>query len=138
MSILIVLVVWCSFGAVVGWLIGESRGDARTGALLGGLLGVIGWLIILLRPHNRRKCPACLSAVPDGATRCRHCGGTVAWQAPDSLYKDRSRWWAAARPVACPQCGDVTKVEPQMLNMGVVCAKCATGFVPEDAIKLRR
>lgn len=46
------LVVWSMAGAVVGALIGKSKGRAGAGFVLGLLLGWIGWIIIALMSRS--------------------------------------------------------------------------------------
>lgn len=71
------LLPWAIIGALVGLLVGATKSRAAAGALFGALLGPIGWLVVALGPHAGRKCQDCRGAVPDDATKCRHCGSTL-------------------------------------------------------------
>lgn len=61
------------FMGIIGWAIGKTKGRSSFGLVLGLLVGPIGWLIVMLLPAEGRKCPFCLSTVPEGAVICRHC-----------------------------------------------------------------
>ena len=74
---LIIILAWWVIGAVVGGLIGKGKGRTGAGAMWGLLFGPIGWLIILLVPDVRPKCPACGGAVVKGATKCMHCASEI-------------------------------------------------------------
>lgn len=97
------LIFWCVIGAVVGLMIGSSKGRAGEGFVLGLLLGVIGWVIIavmepstevraqrnaelaaMVHPKEgpmttdaRRACPWCAELILPEAKVCRFCGRDV-------------------------------------------------------------
>lgn len=73
------LFVWCAVGCIGGAIIGHfARGKPGDGAIWGLLLGPLGVLVFLAMSGDiREKCPACLSVVPDGARKCRHCGESI-------------------------------------------------------------
>jgi hypothetical protein len=55
---LIWVAFWCGIGALVGWVIGGSRGRATEGLWLGLFLGAIGWIIVYFMPPG----PAAVAA----------------------------------------------------------------------------
>jgi hypothetical protein len=59
--------------ALAGAVIGKFRGRAFVGGLVGLLLGPVGWLLILLGPDHRAKCPECRGVIDPRAKRCPHC-----------------------------------------------------------------
>lgn len=61
----------------IGALIGSSRARPASGYLLGLLAGPLGWILILLGPDERPKCPQCLGVIPFGAKKCMHCGSDI-------------------------------------------------------------
>jgi hypothetical protein len=70
------LICWL-LSAVVGALIGQSKGRPTAGAFWGLLLGPLGWLVVVSVPDERAKCPECLGFVPDGARKCQHCSSPL-------------------------------------------------------------
>ena len=48
---------------LVGYAIGERKGNVATGIILGLLLGPIGWLVTAMCFSNLRKCPFCSEEV---------------------------------------------------------------------------
>ena len=70
-----ILTVLCM--GIIGAAIGSTKQNAGMGLILGMFLGPIGWLIVLLLPGHGRKCPECLGEVPQGASRCKHCGSKL-------------------------------------------------------------
>ena len=44
---------------LVGYAIGERKGNVATGIILGLLLGPVGWLVTAMCFSNLRKCPFC-------------------------------------------------------------------------------
>lgn len=66
------------FSAVIGYLIGATKGDGATGAVWGGVLGPIGWLLVACSGDQRPKCPLCEGRLPSSkVARCKHCGGEL-------------------------------------------------------------
>lgn len=68
--------IWLILGPLIGAAIGQKKGRTGAGFLFGFLLGPIGWLIVAVGPDMSpgRFCPACKGKVPEGATKCMHCG----------------------------------------------------------------
>lgn len=59
----------------LGYFVGErAKGRGAWGAMLSAILGPLGVALVLAFNDHRRKCPACLSVVPVGATKCGGCG----------------------------------------------------------------
>ena len=114
MSDAIALLIAMVIGGGVGVLVGAFRGRASEGGAWGALLGPVGWLVVLLRPDLRRRCPACLGPVPVDASRCRHCGGAL----------------VAMTAVRCPACGEAGQVPTSDRRAALVCPTCHRDFVP--------
>lgn len=82
------LVVWVVM-AIIGAMIGSSKGMGSAGFFLGLLLGPIGWIIVaVLQPstatadrvavgEGRRPCPHCAEFIRPEANVCRFCGRDV-------------------------------------------------------------
>jgi len=77
MEFWISLIVGLIFSALIGILIGNLRGRPGDGALYSLILGPIGWLIILVGPDYRPKCPECRGVIEEGARRCKNCGADL-------------------------------------------------------------
>jgi len=69
--------IFMIISAGVGGVIGILKGRLAFGIILGFLLGPIGWLVTSCFSDASRKCPACLGRVPEGASKCRHCGSDL-------------------------------------------------------------
>jgi hypothetical protein len=83
--LLIVGAIWVVVGALVGYLIGKSKGRGTAGLWLGLLLGPIGWLCAALMGDSERfarRCPFCAEAVQPAAVVCRYCGHDIPLTAP--------------------------------------------------------
>jgi len=77
-GVLTAFVVGALISGLIGFAIGSSKDRSAEGFWLGALLGPIGWLIAALLPEKlRRRCQYCLKGVPEGATKCCHCGSTL-------------------------------------------------------------
>ena len=70
------VVVWL-VSAVVGAIIGNTKGRPTAGALWSMLLGPLGWLVILIAPDVRPKCPECGGPIVRGARKCKNCGSSL-------------------------------------------------------------
>lgn len=68
--------------AVVGALIGNTKGRPAAGAVWSLLLGPIGWLVICIAPDVRPKCPDCGGAIVANARKCKNCGTSLVNDAP--------------------------------------------------------
>ena len=56
----VLIVFWVvAVNPLVGYAIGERKGNVATGIILGLLLGPIGWLVTAMCFSNLRKCPFC-------------------------------------------------------------------------------
>lgn len=80
------IVIWIVC-AVLGGMIGSSKGRGGAGVALGFLLGPIGVIIVAVMSPNKvkveqkavseggmRKCPFCAELVKAEALICKHCG----------------------------------------------------------------
>lgn len=72
------MVIGAIMGALGGLAIGRCRGRPEAGLWLGLLLGPLGWLILIVGPDHRPKCPECGGVVVKGARRCKNCGQALA------------------------------------------------------------
>jgi len=84
MEFWVTLIVSLILSALIGVWIGNLRGRSGDGALYSLILGPIGWLIILIGPDYRPKCPECLGVIEEGARRCKNCGVDMTRQSRDS------------------------------------------------------
>lgn len=67
----IVITVAC---ALIGALIGWTKGRALAGMIWGLVLGPIGWIVIALAKSKLAECPQCGRPNAERAKRCRYCG----------------------------------------------------------------
>src|SRR3954470_8614151 len=83
--------------ALIGGLIGWSKGRFVAGLVWGAALGPIGWLVIIFSRAGQRECPECGRRNLPDAKVCRFCGIDFrkAGQSPRARLKaqDRSRRW---------------------------------------------
>lgn len=71
-----VVLLWFAF-ALVGGLIGRSKGRVLAGVLWSLLLGPIGWIIVALSKGNLQQCPSCRSWVDPQAIACPKCARDI-------------------------------------------------------------
>lgn len=112
---------WLILGPLVGAAVGQRKGRAGAGFFFGLLLGPIGWLIVALGPDlaPARLCSACKGKVPDGATKCMHCGSDLAAE-PAPGVRDSAN-------LRCDSCGK-TYPSKHYFNdnaAGSLCITCA-------------
>jgi hypothetical protein len=70
--------VYCwILSAVIGGMIGHSKGRAGVGAIWGLLLGPLGWFFAALDKDERTKCSECFGVIVPGARKCIHCGSLI-------------------------------------------------------------
>jgi hypothetical protein len=98
------VVAWL-IAAVVGTSIGNAKGRPAANAIWGLLLGPIGWLVILIAPDVRPKCPDCGGSIVANARKCKNYGTLLVNDAPATLGLAR---------------------DPQELARVFVSANCAT------------
>jgi hypothetical protein len=84
--------------AVIGALIGRTKGRWLAGFVWGAALGPIGWIVIAVAKREPRECPECGRKNPVDAKVCHGCGiefRKYASQTTRSRLKaqDRSRGW---------------------------------------------
>ncbi|MBX3688958.1 hypothetical protein [Dokdonella sp.] len=70
--------------ALVGALLGMTKGRWLWGLLWGLALGPIGWIVVMLSASRQPLCPECAKPNPAGLKRCRHCGTDLALAATRS------------------------------------------------------
>lgn len=75
--------------AVIGGVIGATKGRWIAGLVWGAALGPIGWLVIALSKGNLPECPECGRTNPTDAKACRHCGVNLRVA---SMRTDRARF----------------------------------------------
>jgi hypothetical protein len=83
------LIFWLPISLVLGAIVGKARGRVGAGMFLSALLGPIGWLVILIGPDYRRKCPFCAETIKPEAIICPHCQREVS--------VEEYRTWSAKR-----------------------------------------
>lgn len=62
----------------VGGALGHWKNRLAFGLIVSLLLGPIGWVVVLVMPNNRPKCPDCKGDIVAGARRCKNCGSVLA------------------------------------------------------------
>ncbi len=78
MDLIFLLLPGLCVSAVIGYFIGNIRGDGAAGAIWGLLLGPVGWVLALCLKDARPKCPLCQGVLPSvKVARCKHCGGEL-------------------------------------------------------------
>jgi hypothetical protein len=78
-SLVVSIVVYCTFFGFIGYFIGANREAGAAGALMGVLLGPIGILIAAISADGRKKCPQCLERVNTNAKICASCRTPLEW-----------------------------------------------------------
>lgn len=73
-------IFWLVVGALIGYVIGNSKNRPFLGFILGLLLGCIGWIIMLIIPRKVVAIGAGWHADPFGRHEKRYYNG-VTWQA---------------------------------------------------------
>lgn len=59
---------------LIGYAIGNTKGQPWGGFLFGMLLGPLGWLLTLVSGDVRPTCSECGGVIVEGARRCKNCG----------------------------------------------------------------
>jgi hypothetical protein len=72
-----ILLLWALVGGLLGAAIGSTKNRLHGGFWLGLVLGPIGWLLIIVGPDYRPKCPECKGVIVPGAARCKNCGAAL-------------------------------------------------------------
>jgi len=90
------------FSALIGILIGNLRGRPGDGALWSLILGPLGWLIVLVGPDYRPKCPECRGVIEEDARRCKNCGTDLMQQRPRPVVKIPGPAQSVKRPSLKP------------------------------------
>lgn len=67
-----IILIWLVC-AVLGAVIGSSKGEAGSGFVAGLIFGPLGLLFALASSGNRMPCPACKESINKKATICPHC-----------------------------------------------------------------
>src|SRR5437879_3215260 len=110
------ILAWLAIGGLIGGLIGQSKGRTGEGVIIGAFLGIIGWILLLLGPDQRHKCPQCKAAIPEDASVCMYCHAPLAVK-PQPFTVNCP---VCAKPFAllsvtpqvqCPHCQTVANVE---------------------------
>jgi len=129
------LLAWIFIGGFVGYIIGSQRGRAGEGAIMGAVLGIIGWFLLLAGPDGRPKCRSCKGTVPEGATKCMHCGESLAKTVPvfepiklPQTILDQPQVYRAK--MNCPHCNSEMLIPWSHLKYDVVCPTCTKDFKP--------
>jgi hypothetical protein len=112
-------VVGWLISAVVGAIIGNNKGRPAAGAIYGLLLGPLGWIVILIAPDVRPKCPECGGTTVRGAQKCMNCGSHLRpdvaraspMRKPGAMARDRDQEALSGRSSASP----VPDLPPQRL-----------------------
>ncbi|MBI5883523.1 MAG: hemerythrin domain-containing protein [Elusimicrobia bacterium] len=69
------ILLWVVSGAIVGFIIGRSKGRALLGAGLGAALNIVGWAIMALELFRKHHCYYCKRDYAWAHETCPHCGG---------------------------------------------------------------
>lgn len=110
-----VVIVWLIM-ALIGCAIGQINGRPAAGFLWGLLLGPIGWLIVIIGPNMKPKCPECGGIVVEGARKCKNCGSalptitTATEESPLPKSEDGTK--------VCPVCKQVLPIPARMCICG--------------------
>ena len=125
---MVYVIIWIVC-AVLGGMVGSSKGRGGAGVALGLLLGPIGVLIVAFLPANTakaeekalseggmRKCPFCAELVKAEAVVCKHCGKDLPPIEKPVEAAPEGNW-------TCKKCGNSN--EPKYM----VCQSCGS---PKD------
>lgn len=96
------------------------------------------WAIVLMcivgsvvwhacQPATHVFCPYCLGKIPRRAVTCMHCCKDM----PEEIVSARNAPREPMVQVECPACGRAGAVAKYLTGVGVKCAHCGQGFVPE-------
>ena len=86
------LFIWVPINLIVGAIVGKTKNRIGAGMFLAILLGPIGWLVVLIGPDYRRKCPFCAESVKPEAKICPHCRSDI-----NGLKLERKRFGSGWR-----------------------------------------
>lgn len=139
-------ILWVVIGAIGGAIIGHFKGRIGEGAAFGAFLGFIGWLLLLLSPDSRKKCPACKGPIPEDATKCMHCGTDLLntkptakqFVNPDDLEVEARSKYVWVCEVECPACGMINEANDDQKRTGLRCKRCHVGWVPASGLWVQR
>jgi hypothetical protein len=115
MDMLVALIFWCFIGGLIGYIIGKNRGREAEGFALGAVLGLLGWILILVGPDNRKFCNECKGVVPKDARKCMHCGSELR-----ILVKTK-----------CTICGEDGCIDERDIGQAFDCPTCRRSMVPK-------